>query len=292
MPVLFVWRDGATGLYDMRARTYDPETGRFLTPDSAEPNPQFAESFNPYAFANNNPYLYSDPSGLFSITEINVSTGIQSNMRAIQNIAVQQVKSQIIDEVQAAGARLLANTFARLLPVPQHILNNFRDTFLAGRSFESLIANGICGVLGSVVPQYILDSMWFGPRILPTGHPVTDGISCSPDGELIDIPGGAPGQPAPDFVVKSSPPTERRPRAWVVGDFKLSVNTLYDDYISPGTSRNQWLAIANYARKYGYRIGLFIAYKELNSEGRAVFEKLLKEGAGRGVILVIASFDQ
>jgi RHS repeat-associated protein len=56
--------DTATGLSDMRARQYDPSTGAFLSLDPAGSSTLPASS--PYAYASDEPLLYSDPSGLFS----------------------------------------------------------------------------------------------------------------------------------------------------------------------------------------------------------------------------------
>ncbi|MEO0616403.1 MAG: RHS repeat-associated core domain-containing protein [Pseudomonadota bacterium] len=53
------------GLIHMNGRVYDPELGRFISPD---PNVQFPEStqgFNRYTYVGNNPMSYSDPSGFF-----------------------------------------------------------------------------------------------------------------------------------------------------------------------------------------------------------------------------------
>jgi RHS repeat-associated protein len=50
--------DRDTGLYYFRARFYDPNLGRFITPD---PRTQFDQ--NLYGFANNNPMAFVDPSG-------------------------------------------------------------------------------------------------------------------------------------------------------------------------------------------------------------------------------------
>jgi RHS repeat-associated protein len=51
------------GLVNMNGRVYDPELGRFLSPD---PNVQFAadlQSYNRYTYSANNPLRYTDPTG-------------------------------------------------------------------------------------------------------------------------------------------------------------------------------------------------------------------------------------
>ncbi|MFB0535680.1 MAG: RHS repeat-associated core domain-containing protein [Anaerolineae bacterium] len=56
-----------TGLIYLRARWYDPATGRFLTRDPVPGVPMLPASLNPYVYALNNPVLYTDPSGEFII---------------------------------------------------------------------------------------------------------------------------------------------------------------------------------------------------------------------------------
>ena len=49
--------DETTGLYYLRARYYDPTTGRFTQQDPAE------DGYNWYVYGNQNPVMYVDPSG-------------------------------------------------------------------------------------------------------------------------------------------------------------------------------------------------------------------------------------
>lgn len=56
------YTDAATGLQYLRARYYDPSTGQFLSRDPIED-----QTFEPYAYAGNNPANAIDPSGLFGI---------------------------------------------------------------------------------------------------------------------------------------------------------------------------------------------------------------------------------
>jgi RHS repeat-associated protein len=58
-------RESSFGLYDYNARWYDAALGRFTQADSIVPNPAGAKSFDRYAYVENNPVRYSDPSGHF-----------------------------------------------------------------------------------------------------------------------------------------------------------------------------------------------------------------------------------
>jgi RHS repeat-associated protein len=55
--------DADTGLTYMQARLYDPLVGRFLSTDPIAFNASSPFTFNRYAYANNNPYRYTDPTG-------------------------------------------------------------------------------------------------------------------------------------------------------------------------------------------------------------------------------------
>ncbi|MEW6008874.1 MAG: toxin TcdB middle/N-terminal domain-containing protein [Candidatus Omnitrophota bacterium] len=57
--------DDSTGLYFYGARYYDPEIGRFITPDSIVQAPSDPQSLNRYSYCRNNPVVYTDPSGHF-----------------------------------------------------------------------------------------------------------------------------------------------------------------------------------------------------------------------------------
>ncbi|XP_074649459.1 uncharacterized protein LOC141904717 [Tubulanus polymorphus] len=52
-------------LIHMNGRVYDPEVGRFLSPDPHVQDPYDTQSFNRYSYAKNNPLRYNDPSGFF-----------------------------------------------------------------------------------------------------------------------------------------------------------------------------------------------------------------------------------
>jgi RHS repeat-associated protein len=51
------------GIYYYNARWYDPALGRFIQADTIVPNPGNPQSVDRYAYVNNNPMRYNDPSG-------------------------------------------------------------------------------------------------------------------------------------------------------------------------------------------------------------------------------------
>jgi RHS repeat-associated protein len=56
-------RESSFGLYDYNARWYDSALGRFTQADTIVPNPASAKAFDRYAYVENNPIRYNDPSG-------------------------------------------------------------------------------------------------------------------------------------------------------------------------------------------------------------------------------------
>jgi RHS repeat-associated protein len=76
--------DANGGLYNLRARQYDPGTGRFLTPDSWEGDITRPATLNKYAYADGNPVNRTDPSGHFTIGEINTAHVIRNVLTDLQ----------------------------------------------------------------------------------------------------------------------------------------------------------------------------------------------------------------
>jgi len=98
------------GIQNFGARWYDPRIGRFLAIDPAGFDPQNPQSFNRYAYANNNPYRFVDPDGNspldvgFFIADT-VSFGIA-------------VASGNPEAIASAGADLAASAVGLASPVP------------------------------------------------------------------------------------------------------------------------------------------------------------------------------
>ena len=66
--------DEETGLYYLNSRYYDPETGRFISPDSLKYlEPTHNNGLNLYAYCGNNPIKYSDPTGCSIVLQFIIS---------------------------------------------------------------------------------------------------------------------------------------------------------------------------------------------------------------------------
>ncbi len=66
------------GLIHMNARLYDPEIGRFLSPDTYIQAPHNSQNYNRYSYVLNNPLKYTDPSGHFFSSLLNLIEKIGS----------------------------------------------------------------------------------------------------------------------------------------------------------------------------------------------------------------------
>ena len=61
--------DETVGLYWYQSRAYDPEIGRFCSPDPIVPAPGNPQSLNRYSYVYNNPLKYTDPTGHYSVED-------------------------------------------------------------------------------------------------------------------------------------------------------------------------------------------------------------------------------
>lgn len=115
--------DAATGLVDLRARDYDPGTGRFRGADPFPLNPQQPSTVHRFVYAAGNPVNFTDPSGLFTLAEQLVSTGtagdlVKSYTQNLGKLFLQSVRiaATVIKpsfQLQQIGAALLEHGVPR-----------------------------------------------------------------------------------------------------------------------------------------------------------------------------------
>ncbi len=75
--------DANTGFYYLRARYMNPSTGTFISMDSYQGSIFDPVSLHKYLYANANPVMFTDPTGYFSLPEINVSQTINSILNSV-----------------------------------------------------------------------------------------------------------------------------------------------------------------------------------------------------------------
>ena len=130
--------DPNVGFYYLRARYYDQNTGRFISMDPVDGDLQSPASLHRYLYANNNPVNFTDPTGKFTLIEINISISIQSTIRSIHTknlvkfffkaakIAFCQLEPAY--QMQALGLDMIA----RNLPGGELLVMQARDQIAAG----------------------------------------------------------------------------------------------------------------------------------------------------------------
>ena len=76
--------DTETGLYYLQSRYYDATLCRFLNRDNVNYlEPESIHGLNLYAYCNNNPVMFADPSGHFAIIPFLIGLGISTLIGAI-----------------------------------------------------------------------------------------------------------------------------------------------------------------------------------------------------------------
>ncbi|HEY9089069.1 MAG TPA: RHS repeat-associated core domain-containing protein, partial [Anaerolineaceae bacterium] len=114
-------REIENGLVHYGARTYDPLLARWIQPDSIIPeSSQGIQAWDRYAYVNNSPLNYSDPTGHF-FTSILIGAGIGALIGGAVNI-IQQVKSAGCvsdwkDVVSAAAGGAVSGAVMSIAPI-------------------------------------------------------------------------------------------------------------------------------------------------------------------------------
>jgi RHS repeat-associated protein len=134
----------STGLSFLRARYYDPSLGRFISPDSEQPNAPGTLGFNLYSYAVANPTSATDPSGSElawnGLLQRAVTAGGELGLRGL-GIAERAYLSGLLryllvrSAVAGAGAGLVACVLAcDLLPLNPNPFNPGQVTSAPGQS--------------------------------------------------------------------------------------------------------------------------------------------------------------
>jgi RHS repeat-associated protein len=299
------WLESESGLYHFRARDYDPETGLFLSRDLVDIIETVPESFNPYQFVYNNPYIYSDPTGMFTISELTSARQIENILQGIKTEISQRAKQFLIDKAKGVTGDIAKSVLSQLLPadasfldVDNLIASDLRSD--AGMKFEELLVDKVCDIITGSYANFA-NNLWLEPRITLQGKPVSDGFNCldnrrkEKDKEfwknLYETKGIKDARP--DFIRKNGGPRStdyarntRFTKSYLTGDIKLSGKILQREI-----GQKQWKSIMQYA-KYGNNhqytpVTLFITFIAPREGERKKIEKAAwKDGVSTAIVSI------
>jgi RHS repeat-associated protein len=108
------WLAVGLGTLDLRARWYEPEIGRFRTADAFEGGNEDPGSQHRYLYAAGDPINRADPSGYFTLLEIDLVQKVQSSIRTVEahtpRAALESARAKVWDVYW--GIRLQASKSA------------------------------------------------------------------------------------------------------------------------------------------------------------------------------------
>ncbi|WP_249070105.1 RHS repeat domain-containing protein [Argonema antarcticum] len=293
------WLEQGTGIYNFRARDYDAKTGMFLSRDPVDPLQYEPESFNPYQFVYHNPFVYSDPTGMFTLTELNSGMHTQDILNTIRNQAISEARGMIRDYIGEFATNLVMGTLQSFLPGTSvgNELDALATAFGGGDTggiFEEMLRNSVCNLFHGT---FFSQRLWVEPFVNPNGTVSNSGINCDAiyarnyrTPEERNLPSGL--SPV-DFIFKDGRPTNMRrndPLAYVVGDIKITIDAAHSTFTGNST---QSQAMSNYASKYeATHFALYVTFKDtLSNRGRNTtntqLHEMQEEAFSRGIILFI-----
>jgi RHS repeat-associated protein len=110
--------EAALGLYYYNARWYDPVLGRFIQPDTLVPDPADARMFDRYAYVNNNPLLYNDPSGHCAVSAVAGPSGLAIDVPCWSSGAGAALTAGAAAAISVSAGGLYAAQWAMEDPLP------------------------------------------------------------------------------------------------------------------------------------------------------------------------------
>jgi RHS repeat-associated protein len=291
------WLESESGLYYFRARDNDAKTGLFLSRDAVAPSDQQPESMNPYQFAYQNPLIYSDPSGMFTILELNASQSIETTLAGIRTYAGQEAKNYLLKKLGDAFSNVISSALNAFLPGSTLL----KDVMNGTTEFENGLKGVICPYFDGLP---LKDNLFLEVRI-DNGIPKNNGFNCSNYNQVSTNPKvvnklkSLPGS-YPDFLFRNSLPLSYKTKdsgAYIIGDVKFFIGAARKDILS---NDNQWQNMAKYASSY--QILPFVSYLALfetnvlnpSAQGSGGLSKtdklkLAEEALKKNVILILAN---
>lgn len=91
--------DEDLGQYYLRARYYDPSTGRFTRMDTWPGEDEYPVTLNKYVYANADPVGFSDPSGMWTIANVMTTLRVNGKSRGVGYAAAERQAAWLLKEI-------------------------------------------------------------------------------------------------------------------------------------------------------------------------------------------------
>jgi hypothetical protein len=216
------------------------------------------ESGNPYQFVYNNPLIYSDPTGLFTMVELQSRFVTEQALNSVQLHLSNYARQYLIDKAKGVAtdiftgvAERIISNLAQLNPLLHTAINDVlsnKQINKVGGAWENLLKGEFTKFIGEFFPEY-LNAVWFEAEVSKNGAPQSDGINLSEVSVDLKSNNGQ-NNPNPDFIIKTDGGPEstdfaqgKGKKSYLVGDFKFSWQRVESDRKKP-----QFEAMMNYAR--------------------------------------------
>lgn len=161
-------------LINMNGRMYDPITGRMLSPDNYVPTPYGTQGYNRYAYALNNPLVFTDPDGNFPWIALGVAALIGAGTSAATYALgaaisgnwnwgsfIKSVGMGALGGAIGGGFTIIGKTMGAIgqsvgYSMMSNIASNSAVSLAFGNqvNFGSLMGNALGGVIDGVIPQF------------------------------------------------------------------------------------------------------------------------------------------
>jgi hypothetical protein len=252
------------------------------------------ESSNPYQFVYNNPHVYSDPTGMFSIIELNGTINTQNALASINTYAQAEAKDYVWDKLGETTGNIVMSALSNFMP-GKDLAKGLLE-ILDGKFFEAFLADTMCQHFEGIP---LINSLRFTPQVQINGD-ARGGFNChnykNPQ-NISSVEANRGGGSRPDFVFIEGNYLPKNPKSYILGNIKLTQTAVRKDIRK---NDNQWQAMSNYAKKnqlfpFVFYISLLEAMPgESDERSRGISktnkQMMAKEAFNQGVILVLANF--
>jgi len=159
--------DDETGLMFFGARYYDPQIGRFITPDTIIQSPYDPQSFNRYSYCRNNPINLIDPTGHSFLSDV-----------------WDWLKDHIIDPIVNVVDAILSGDWKTIAIVIISIAVNvilpgsgtIASNFLLNVALHTLRGAAIGALTGGISSEIMGGNFWQGARVGLVAGAITGAI--------------------------------------------------------------------------------------------------------------------